>query len=148
VPENYGPVAYEDAHCRVVALPYNGRRLSYFMSFNHKVLGNQDFTIDLNETNFAAQIAPARTFGFLKDLERLRANGLAMGGSLDNAVVLDDDRVLNARGYGFLMSLSVTRYSMLLGIFLWWACDRGPYCDGKVWPQCQCSFSEKTSHFD
>ena len=95
------PVAYEDAHCRVVALPYNGRRLSYFMSFNHKVLGNQDFTIDLNETNFAAQIAPARTFGFLKDLERLRANGLAMGGSLDNAVVLDDDRVLNASGLRF-----------------------------------------------
>jgi UDP-3-O-[3-hydroxymyristoyl] N-acetylglucosamine deacetylase len=95
------PVVYEDAHCRVVALPYNGRRLSYFMSFNHKVLGNQDFTIDLNETNFAAQIAPARTFGFLKDLERLRANGLAMGGSLDNAVVLDDDRVLNASGLRF-----------------------------------------------
>ncbi len=95
------PVVYEDAHCRIVALPYNGRRLSYFMSFNHKVLGNQDFTIDLNETNFAAQIAPARTFGFLKDLERLRANGLAMGGSLDNAVVLDDDRVLNASGLRF-----------------------------------------------
>lgn len=95
------PVVYEDAHCRVVALPHEGRCLSYFMSFNHKVLGNQDFTIDLNEMNFAREIAPARTFGFLKDVERLRANGLAKGGSLDNAVIVDDEGVLNASGLRF-----------------------------------------------
>ena len=95
------PVVYEDAHCRVVALPYDGRRLSYLMSFNHKVLGDQNFSIDFNEMNFAAQIAPARTFGFLKDIERLRANGLAKGGSLDNAIVVDDEGVLNSSGLRF-----------------------------------------------
>ncbi|HTZ19228.1 MAG TPA: UDP-3-O-acyl-N-acetylglucosamine deacetylase [Dissulfurispiraceae bacterium] len=95
------PVSYEDAHCRVVALPYEGRRFSYFMSFNHKVLGNQDFTVDITEANFAKEIAPARTFGFLKDVERLRANGLAMGGSLDNAVIVDDEGILNASGLRF-----------------------------------------------
>jgi UDP-3-O-[3-hydroxymyristoyl] N-acetylglucosamine deacetylase len=95
------PVSYEDAHCRVVALPYEGRRLSYFMSFNHKVLGNQDFTVDINEANFATEIAPARTFGFLKDVERLRANGLAKGGSLDNAVIVDDEGILNTSGLRF-----------------------------------------------
>jgi UDP-3-O-[3-hydroxymyristoyl] N-acetylglucosamine deacetylase len=95
------PVSYEDAHCRIVALPYEGRRLSYFMSFNHKVLGNQDFTVDINEANFATEIAPARTFGFLKDVERLRANGLAKGGSLDNAVIVGDDGILNTSGLRF-----------------------------------------------
>jgi UDP-3-O-[3-hydroxymyristoyl] N-acetylglucosamine deacetylase len=95
------PVSYEDAHCRIVALPHEGRRLSYFMSFNHKVLGNQDFTLDMNEVNFAAEIAPARTFGFLKDVERLRANGLAKGGSLDNAVIVDDEGILNKSGLRF-----------------------------------------------
>jgi UDP-3-O-[3-hydroxymyristoyl] N-acetylglucosamine deacetylase len=95
------PVSYEDAHCRVVVLPYEGRRLSYFMSFNHKVLGNQDFTVDINEANFATEIAPARTFGFLKDVERLRANGLAKGGSLDNAVIVDDEGILNTSGLRF-----------------------------------------------
>jgi len=95
------PVSYEDAHCRVVALPYEGRRLSYFMSFNHKVLGNQDFTVDINEANFATELAPARTFGFLKDVERLRANGLAKGGSLDNAVIVDDEGILNTSGLRF-----------------------------------------------
>ena len=95
------PISYEDSHCRIVALPYEGRRLSYFMSFNHKVLGNQDFTLDINEANFAKEIAPARTFGFLKDVERLRANGLAKGGSLDNAVIVDDEGVLNESGLRF-----------------------------------------------
>jgi UDP-3-O-[3-hydroxymyristoyl] N-acetylglucosamine deacetylase len=95
------PVSYEDAHCRIIALPYEGRRFSYFMSFNHKVLGNQDFTVDITEQNFAKEIAPARTFGFLKDVERLRANGLAMGGSLDNAVIVDDEGILNASGLRF-----------------------------------------------
>ncbi|HMK61669.1 MAG TPA: UDP-3-O-acyl-N-acetylglucosamine deacetylase [Dissulfurispiraceae bacterium] len=95
------PISYEDAHCRIVALPYLGRRYSYFLSFGHKFLGNQDFTLDLDESSFAAQIAPARTFGFLKDIERLRANGLARGGSLDNAVVVGDDGILNASGLRF-----------------------------------------------
>jgi len=95
------PVSYEDTHCRIVALPYEGRRLSYFMSFNHKILGNQDFTVDINEANFATEIAPARTFGFLKDVERLRANGLAKGGSLDNAVIVGDDGILNTSGLRF-----------------------------------------------
>jgi UDP-3-O-[3-hydroxymyristoyl] N-acetylglucosamine deacetylase len=95
------PVAYEDAHSKIMALPYDGRAITYHMSFNHKVLGNQDLSIEFDEMSFAREIAPARTFGFLKDVEMLRANGLAKGGSLDNAIIVDDEGVLNASGLRF-----------------------------------------------
>ncbi|MFO0752236.1 MAG: UDP-3-O-acyl-N-acetylglucosamine deacetylase [Thermodesulfovibrionales bacterium] len=95
------PVAYEDSHARVVALPYEGTRISFSISFNHHLLGHQELTIDINEKNFVKEIAPARTFGFLRDVEMLRANGLAQGGSLENAVVVGDEGVLNASGLRF-----------------------------------------------
>jgi UDP-3-O-[3-hydroxymyristoyl] N-acetylglucosamine deacetylase len=95
------PIAYEDAHSKIMALPYEGRAITYHMSFNHKVLGNQDLSIEFDEVSFAREIAPARTFGFLKDVETLRANGLAKGGSLDNAIIVDDEGVLNTSGLRF-----------------------------------------------
>ncbi|MBN2653899.1 MAG: UDP-3-O-acyl-N-acetylglucosamine deacetylase [Nitrospirae bacterium] len=95
------PVIYEDAHSRVVALPYEGRKISYHISFNHTYLKHQDLTIDIDETAFARDIAPARTFGFLNDVEALKANGLAKGGSLDNAVIVGEDGVLNKSGLRF-----------------------------------------------
>lgn len=57
--------------------------------------------IDINENSFAREVAPARTFGFLKDVEKMRAKGLALGGSLDNAVVLDSRDILNPDGLRF-----------------------------------------------
>jgi UDP-3-O-[3-hydroxymyristoyl] N-acetylglucosamine deacetylase len=95
------PVIYEDAHSMISALPYDGRALTYHMSFNHKVLGDQNLSIELNEMNFARELAPARTFGFFKDIEKLRANGLAKGGSLDNAIIVGDEGVLNESGLRF-----------------------------------------------
>ncbi|MDI6800493.1 MAG: UDP-3-O-acyl-N-acetylglucosamine deacetylase [Thermodesulfovibrionales bacterium] len=95
------PVVYEDAHSRVVALPYKGMRISYYISFGHHLLGQQELTLDINKENFIKEVAPARTFGFLSDVERLRANGLARGGSIDNAVIVDDKGILNTTGLRF-----------------------------------------------
>ena len=61
-------------------------------------IGEQKMTFDVNARSFKKEIARARTFGFLKDVEALRAKGMALGGSLDNAVVLDEEKVLNESG--------------------------------------------------
>lgn len=95
------PVVYEDSHAHVMALPFDGTRISYSISFNHNVVGHQELTVDLTEETFVKEIAPARTFGFLRDIEALRANGLAKGGSLDNAILVGDEGILNASGLRF-----------------------------------------------
>ncbi len=95
------PVFFDDGHSEIAAFPYNGRKLTYRIHFNHHLLGEQKLSIDLNEETFAREVAPARTFGFVKDVEYLRANGLAKGGSLDNAVILGDNGVLNKSGLRF-----------------------------------------------
>ncbi len=95
------PIVLEDGQATVMALPYEGRRISYSLYFKHSQFGAQSLTIDLNEETFITEIAPARTFGFLKHVEMLRANGLAKGGSLDNAIVIDDNGVVNKSGLRF-----------------------------------------------
>lgn len=95
------PVIYEDAHARVTGLPYEGTRLTCFISFRHPLLREQEFTVDMSEDVFMREIAPARTFGFLRDVEMLRANGLAKGGSLDNAVIVGEEGILNPAGLRF-----------------------------------------------
>jgi len=81
-------------------LPYNGYKLGFEIDFNHPAVDStgQRVEFDLGEGNYAKDIARARTFGFTKDVEMMRANGLAMGGGLDNAIVMDDYKVLNAGG--------------------------------------------------
>ncbi len=95
------PIVYEDSHSHIMALPFDGARITYSINFNHHVVGHQELTFDLTEESFVKEIAPARTFGFLRDMEALRANGLAKGGSLDNAVVVGDDGILNSSGLRF-----------------------------------------------
>jgi UDP-3-O-[3-hydroxymyristoyl] N-acetylglucosamine deacetylase len=95
------PVVLDDGHSKIAALPYNGRRITYSIYFNHYGFGEQTLSLDIDEETFASDIAPARTFGFLKDIEYLRTNGLARGGSLDNAVILGENGVLNASGLRF-----------------------------------------------
>ncbi len=85
-----------DKHAYVV--PYNGLRISATIEFSHPCIGLQTFDIDVTEQSFAREIARARTFGFLKDVEAMRAKGLARGGSLENAVVLDHTEILNPEG--------------------------------------------------
>jgi UDP-3-O-[3-hydroxymyristoyl] N-acetylglucosamine deacetylase len=76
-------------------------RITYLIDFNHPLIRRQRYTVPLWSEVFAQQIAPARTFGFLKEVQYLQTNGLALGGSLDNAVVLDDAGVLNPEGFRF-----------------------------------------------
>jgi len=81
-------------------LPYNGYKLGFEIDFNHPAVDStgQRMEFDLGAGNYAKDISRARTFGFTKDVEMMRANGLAMGGGLDNAIVMDDYKVLNAGG--------------------------------------------------
>ncbi len=83
--------------------PYEGFRLAFSIDFKHPVIdrSTQSVTLDFAETSYLKEIARARTFGFMHDVENLRESGLALGGGLDNAVVLDEYRVLNAEGLRF-----------------------------------------------
>ena len=80
--------------------PYEGYRLTFSIIFNHPAIDRtgQEVTIDFAEQSYVREVARARTFGFMQEVEWLRENGLAQGGGLDNAVVLDEYRVLNADG--------------------------------------------------
>ncbi len=83
--------------------PYNGYKLTFTINFAHPVFAGsrQHVTVDLNEQTYIRDISRARTFGFMQDVESMRAQGLALGGSLDNAIVMDEYRVLNADGLRF-----------------------------------------------
>jgi UDP-3-O-[3-hydroxymyristoyl] N-acetylglucosamine deacetylase len=80
--------------------PYDGFRVSFKIDFNHPVFrSHQSFaSVDFSTTSYLKEIARARTFGFMRDFEMLRERNLVLGGSMDNAVVLDDYRVLNEDG--------------------------------------------------
>ncbi len=80
--------------------PYEGWRLSFEIEFNHPAVDGTGRVVsfDFGEGRYARDIARARTFGFAREVDALRARGLALGGGLDNAVVVDDSRVLNAEG--------------------------------------------------
>ena len=80
--------------------PYEGYRLSFEIDFQHPAVDStgQQVVFDLGRDLYARDIARARTFGFTKDVEMLRSNGLALGGGLDNAIVMDDYKVLNSDG--------------------------------------------------
>lgn len=95
------PVVFTDGHAEIAVLPYNGRRITYRIHFNHYLLGEQKLSLEITEENFVKEIAPARTFGFLKDVEYLKANGFARGGSFENAIILGRDGVLNSSGLRF-----------------------------------------------
>lgn len=80
--------------------PFNGFKVGFTIEFNHPVFtsAKQSAEIDFSSTSFLREVSRARTFGFIRDVERLREQNLVLGGSLDNAVVVDDYRVLNEDG--------------------------------------------------
>jgi len=80
--------------------PYHGYKLSFEIEFDHPAVNatGQRVEFDFGSGQYAREIARARTFGFTRDVEMMRANGLALGGGLDNAIVMDDVKVLNADG--------------------------------------------------
>jgi len=81
--------------------PYNGFKIACTIDFKHPLIGHQDYSLDITPDRFASEIAPARTFGFLHELDMMRNFGLAKGGSLDNAIVVDKDKILNEDGLRF-----------------------------------------------
>jgi UDP-3-O-[3-hydroxymyristoyl] N-acetylglucosamine deacetylase len=85
---------------RVSFEPYNGFKVGYSLDFDHPVFktGERTAEVDFSSTSFVKEVSRARTFGFMRDIEHLRQNNLALGGSLDNAIVVDDYRVLNEDG--------------------------------------------------
>ena len=80
--------------------PHNGYKLTMSIDFAHPVFekSSKSVTVDFSETSYIKEVSRARTFGFMQDVETLRAQGLALGGSLDNAIVMDEYRVLNTDG--------------------------------------------------
>ena len=89
------PVTLEQHDKRIALYPADAFKVTYSISLDHPLLRNQSRTITVDEQVFTEEIAPARTFGFLKEVEMLRQRGLALGGSLDNAVVLGESGPLN-----------------------------------------------------
>jgi UDP-3-O-[3-hydroxymyristoyl] N-acetylglucosamine deacetylase len=88
-------VEVRDGDKRIALFPSDRFKISYTISFDHPLLRHQEMTLDVTEQSFIEQVAPARTFGFQKEVEMLRQHGLALGGSLDNAVVVGETGVLN-----------------------------------------------------
>jgi UDP-3-O-[3-hydroxymyristoyl] N-acetylglucosamine deacetylase len=89
------PFRLENGEASLEVLPHPGFRIEYRVEFDHPAIGIQKADIEVTRDAFVAGIAPARTFGFLKDVPELQRRGLALGGSLANALILDDKEVVN-----------------------------------------------------
>ena len=94
------PVRVEEGDKWAELAPYDGFRLTFSIVFSHPVFdkSNPSVTVDFAEHSYVREVARARTFGFMQDVEAMRSQGLALGGSMENAIVMDEYRVLNADG--------------------------------------------------
>ena len=95
------PIALSQGDKRIALYPSEHFKVTYSISFDHPLIRHQSRTMKISEETFVEDIAPARTFGFLKEVEMLRQRGLALGGSLDNAIVLGETGVLNQNALRF-----------------------------------------------
>jgi UDP-3-O-[3-hydroxymyristoyl] N-acetylglucosamine deacetylase len=95
------PIVVEEGSKSAALLPEDGFSMSVEIDFDSRAVSRQDITVVLDAATFRNEIARARTFGFLHEVDRMRAAGLARGGSLDNAVVVSGDHVLNEGGLRF-----------------------------------------------
>ena len=89
------PISLSQGDKRIALYPSDHFKVTYSISFDHPLIRHQSRTMKITDETFVEEIAPARTFGFLKEVEMLRQKGLALGGSLDNAIVLGETGVLN-----------------------------------------------------
>jgi UDP-3-O-[3-hydroxymyristoyl] N-acetylglucosamine deacetylase len=89
------PISLSQGDKRIALYPSDHFKVTYSIAFDHPLLRHQSRTIRVTEESFVEEIAPARTFGFLKEVEMMRQQGLALGGSLENAIVIGDTGVLN-----------------------------------------------------
>ena len=93
-------ITVEDGEKRATFLPFEGFKVGFEIEFDHPVFAGRTQTacVDFSSTSFVKEVSRARTFGFMRDIEFLRTHNLALGGSVDNAIVVDDDSVLNEDG--------------------------------------------------
>lgn len=92
------PIEMEEEDKKVGLYPSDALKISYTIEFDHPLVKRQSYTISLTDSLFEKEISRARTFGFLDEVNYLKQNGFARGGSLENAVVLDQDKILNEEG--------------------------------------------------
>jgi UDP-3-O-[3-hydroxymyristoyl] N-acetylglucosamine deacetylase len=95
------PVEITDGAKRIAVYPADAFRITYRIAFAHPLIGEQSFDFTPGRDNYEAEIAPARTFGFFEEVEMLRQSGLIRGGSLENALVLTREGLMNAEGLRF-----------------------------------------------
>jgi UDP-3-O-[3-hydroxymyristoyl] N-acetylglucosamine deacetylase len=97
------PVRFEDEDKWAEFVPYNGFRMDFEIEFNHPAIDadEQHLRFDFSSQGFVKEISRARTFGFMRDIEYLQSKNLVLGGSFDNAIVLDEYRILNEEGLRF-----------------------------------------------
>ncbi len=107
-------IKVSDGDKYIIATPSSDFKVTYFIDFDHPMLSNTMETVECNEDIFVKKICRARTFGFLKEVETLRRNGLAKGGSLDNAIVLGEYKILNG-GLRFKEELVYHKIMDLIG---------------------------------
>ena len=93
-------VVVSDEEKTATFLPFNGFKVGFTIDFDHPVFQgrNQTVSLDFSTTSFVREVSRARTFGFMRDIEYLRERNLALGGSVENAIVIDDYRILNEDG--------------------------------------------------
>ncbi len=93
-------VTVEDGEKRATFVPFEGFKVGFEIEFDHPVFAGRTQTacVDFSSTSFVKEVSRARTFGFMRDIEFLRTHNLALGGSVDNAIVVDEDSVLNEDG--------------------------------------------------
>jgi UDP-3-O-[3-hydroxymyristoyl] N-acetylglucosamine deacetylase len=89
------PLQIQQGEKQIAVYPADRFKVTYTIGFDHPLLRHQKKAVEIDEQTFIDEIAPARTFGFLKEVEMLRQRGLALGGSLDNAIVLGETGILN-----------------------------------------------------
>lgn len=94
------PIRVEDGDKSATFVPFDGFKVTFTIHFDHPVFRNREQTasVDFSTTSFVKEVSRARTFGFLREIEYMRSKNLALGGSLDNAIVVDDYRILNEDG--------------------------------------------------
>ena len=95
------PFIYEEDEVRFFLLPHAGLKITFHIHYDHRLVGNQEVTVEIDPETFTHEIAPARTFCFRRDVESLRQAGLIQGGSLENAVVIGEDGILNDESLRF-----------------------------------------------
>ncbi len=94
------PITVEDGDKSATFVPYDGFKVTFTIHFDHPVFRNRNQTtsVDFSTTSFVKEVSRARTFGFMREIEYLRSKNLALGGSMENAIVVDDYRILNEDG--------------------------------------------------